>query len=159
MRGLFEKSKIITRVLDRVNTRKKSTEIVSSDRLFLASDTLLRIKGSEVDRAFPKWWSYWSYWDWGRDYVFCRLEEPSTSSISSMTLLNSYSPNILPSMRSSPFFAYFPLFLLAPLFNHAWNTFAPNESLSLQSFKFKFYRSEEVLMYFCNDSTFISSKR
>jgi hypothetical protein len=57
-RGLFEKSNDITRVFDLVKTRKRSIEIVSSDKLFFANDTFKRIKGSLVDKAFPKWWSY-----------------------------------------------------------------------------------------------------
>jgi hypothetical protein len=53
-RGLFEKSKAITRVFDLVKTRKRSIEMVSSDKLFFANDTFKRIKGSPVDKAFPK---------------------------------------------------------------------------------------------------------
>jgi len=53
-RGLFEKSNAIMRVFDLVKTRKRSIEMVSSDKLFFANDTFKRIKGSPVDKAFPK---------------------------------------------------------------------------------------------------------
>ena len=53
-RGLFEKSNDITRVFDLVKTRKRSIEMVSSDKLFFANDTFKRIKGSLADKAFPK---------------------------------------------------------------------------------------------------------
>jgi hypothetical protein len=53
-RGLFEKSNDIIRVFDLVKTRKRSIEMVSSDKLLFANDTFKRIKGSLVDKAFPK---------------------------------------------------------------------------------------------------------